>query len=152
LREMRTPRAWPAFAVALDWRPEQTEEHAIIAAFALGAADFSSVDASTRASALARALDRVAGRRTRDDRLRIALISALWRLDQPTSAAALERVMSRADPAQSFLINRIAAEALGRLTDLPSIPSLVLALFRFAPDDPRMRINDLAAIALVQRG
>ncbi len=152
LVDMRTPRAWPAFEAALDWRPDLTETHAGLAARALAEQDSSEIPASVRARALAAALLRIEGDRGVDNHMRIWMIRALGRADDAASLEALHRVMASEDPRQSFLINRMAAQQLVELASPQSVPHLVLALFRFPEGRPDMRMNDVAAEALLHIG
>jgi HEAT repeat protein len=62
------------------------------------------------------------------------------------------------DPRTHFLIRRMAVEQLGALVRgrptwaVETIPPLLRALYAAAPGNPAMRMNDVAALALVQVG
>lgn len=150
--EMRDPRSLPALIAALDWRPEISEEHAIMAARTLREIPLDDAQKGEAVQALARALGRVSGARGADNRMRIEFIRTLGALQDRRATQPLVDVMLRQSENQNFLINRLAAEQLGRIADPAAIPALIKALFIFDPANPAMRMNDVASQALVRIG
>lgn len=152
LVEMRDVRSLPALTKALEWRPEVSEEHAIRAARVLQQIELSDAQKGEVVAAISAALDRVSQNRGVDNRMRIEFIRALGSLGDPRATPALTRVLMRQSESQDFLINRLAAEQMGRIADPASVPSLIQALYLFGPNNPAMRMNDVAAQALVRIG
>lgn len=152
LREMRDLRALPAYTKALEWRAEVTEEHAITAAQAIEDLDIPDAQKGEVITALSTALDRVQGSRGADNRMRIHFIRALGSMRDNRATPILTKIATRLAEDQSFLINRLAGEEVGKLGDPAAIPSMIKTLFLFAPNDPRQRMNDVGAGALVQIG
>lgn len=152
LSEMRDPRSLPALFEALDWRMEVNEEHAILAAKTIQYMDVPADKQAETITKLSQALEKVTGSRGDDNRMRIAYLRALGALKNPAAIPALTRVMLAQDEAQPFLINRMAAQKLGELADASTVPSMIKALYLFAPNNPAMRMNDVAAEALVRIG
>ncbi|GAB4211151.1 MAG: hypothetical protein OHK0013_32570 [Sandaracinaceae bacterium] len=150
--EMRDVRSLPALVAALDWRPEISEEHAIMAARTIRELPLDGAQKGEVITALARALGRVNGARGVDNRMRIEFIRTLGALRDPRTTAALSEVMLRQSENQNFLINRLAAEQLGLTADPAAVPALIRGLFIFDPANPAMRMNDVAAQALVRVG
>ncbi|MCC6877434.1 MAG: HEAT repeat domain-containing protein [Sandaracinaceae bacterium] len=152
LREMQDPRGLRAFTKALEWRQEVNEEHAISAAQAIERMEVPEDQKGPAIDALSNALDRVQGARGVDNRMRIQFIRALGHLEDRRATPILTKVATRLAEDQNFLINRMAAEELGKLRDPAAIPAMIRGLYLFAPGNPRMRMNDVAAQALVQIG
>jgi HEAT repeat protein len=152
LVEMRDPRALPALTKALDWRPEVTEEHAIRAARLLQVIPLAEAQRGEVVAAISAALDRVSQNRGVDNRMRIEFLRALGAIGDRRATPVLTRVLLRQAETQDFLINRLAAEQMGRIADPESVPALIQALYLFAPNNPAMRMNDVAAQALVRIG
>ncbi|MFK7992300.1 MAG: HEAT repeat domain-containing protein [Sandaracinaceae bacterium] len=152
LNEMQDPRGIPAFIEALEWRAEVSEEHAIRAAQALQRIDVPDDQKGNVITALSTNLARVEGSRGDDNRMRIAFIQALGHMEDNRATPALTQVMTRLSEDQSFLINRMAAEQLGALGDPAAVPDLIRSLFLFESNRPNMRMNDVAAQALVTIG
>ena len=152
LAEMRDVRSLPALTKALDWRAEVTEEHAIRAATALQNITLDDAQRGQAIEAIGSALDRVSQARGVDNRMRIQFLRALGSFHDPRATAAVTRVLERQSEHQDFLINRLAAEQLGQIADPASVPQLIRALYMFAPNNPAMRMNDVAAQALVRIG
>jgi HEAT repeat protein len=150
--EMRDVRALPALVAALDWRPEISEEHAIMAARTIRELTLDDAQKGEVITALARALGRVSGARGVDNRMRIEFIRTLGALRDPRTTPALTEVMLRQSENQNFLINRLAAEQLGLTGDPAAVPALIRGLYIFDPANPAMRMNDVAAQALVRVG
>lgn len=150
--EMRDARALPALIQALDWRPEISEEHAIMSARTVRELTLDEAQKGDVINALARALGRVNGSRGSDNRMRIEFIRTLGALRDNRTTTALSEVMLRQSENQNFLINRLAAEQLGLTGDPAAVPALVKALYIFDPANPMMRMNDVAAQALVRVG
>lgn len=152
LLHMQDPRGMPAFLEALEWRAEVTEQHAIIAAQAIERMEIPEDQKGPAIEALSAALDRVQGSRGVDNRMRIHFIRALGKLRDRRATPILTKVATRLSEDQNFLINRMAAEQLGEIADPAAVPDLIKGLFLFAPNAPQMRMNDVAAQALVQIG
>jgi HEAT repeat protein len=152
LQEMRDPRTLPALLKALEWRTEVNEEHAITAARTLAVLPLSAADKTKAVQALAKALDRVSGKRPVDNRMRIEFLRALGDLSDPAAAEVLTRVALRQSEEQNFLINNLACEQLGKLADPATVPALVEALYLFDPADPRNRLSQSVPAALVRIG
>ena len=64
----------------------------------------------------------------------------------------LTKVATQQIEEQNFLINRLAAQQLGELGDPEAVDEMILGLYLFAPSNPGMRMNDVAAEALVRIG
>jgi HEAT repeat protein len=152
LYEMRDPRTLPALLKALEWRTEVNEEHAITAARTLAVIQIPPAEKTKAVQALAKALDRVSGKRPVDNRMRIEFLRTLGELNDPAASEVLTRVMLRQSEEQNFLINNLAAEQLGKLADPATVPSLVEALYLFDPGDPRNRLTQAVPAALVRIG
>lgn len=152
LNEMQDPRAIPAYLKALEWRAEVSEEHAIRAAQALERIEVPDEQKGAVIDALSQALDRVQGSRGADNRMRIHFIRTLGHLEDRRATPILTKVATRLSEDQNFLINRMAVEQVGRIADPAAVPDMIKALFLFAPNNPAMRMNDVAAQALVQIG
>jgi HEAT repeat protein len=152
LQEMRDPRTLPALLKALEWRTEVNEEHAITAARTLAVLQLPPADKTKAVQALAKALDRVSGKRPVDNRMRIEFLRALGDLNDPAAAEVLTRVALRQSEEQNFLINNLACEQLGKLADPSTVPALVEALYLFDPADPRNRLTQAVPAALVRIG
>lgn len=152
LNEMQDPRGLPALLDALNWRTEVSEDHAIRAAQTLQAMSIPETDRAKVIQALARSLERITGSRTSDNKMRIAMIRALGSMQDRRATEILTTIATKQDENQNFLINRLAAQQLGELRDPAAIPALVKSLFMFAPNRPDLRMNDVAAEALILIG
>lgn len=152
LGDMRDIRSLPALLQALDWRPEVSEEHAVSAANTLRVIEIPEAQRGEVIDALAGALRRVSQARGVDNRMRQAFLRALASTHDRRAAAPIREVMLLQSESQDFLINRFAAEQLGELEDPESIPALIQALFLFSPNNPALRMNDVAAGAMVRIG
>jgi HEAT repeat protein len=152
MKEMRDPRTVPALIRALDWRTEVSEEHAIRAAQTLQQTRIPGDKKADVIDALGGALDKVEGTRPVDNRMRVEFLRALGRMRDKLSTRVLVSIMTNQSEAQDFLINRLAATELGALGDPEAVPHLVEALFLFDPSRPQLRMNDVAAEALVRVG
>lgn len=152
LVEMRDPRSLPALTKALEWRAEVSEEHAIRAARVLQQIELDDAQKGQVITALSASLDRVTQNRGVDNRMRIEFLRALGSFRDPRATPALTRVLMRQSESQAFLINRLAAEQMGKVADPASAGSLIQALYLFDPNNPGMRMNDVAAQALVHVG
>jgi len=150
--EMRDPRALPALTQATKWRSEVTEEHAIRAAQAFKVLAVPEENKGDVITALSEALERVTGARSVDNRMRIEFIRALGNMEDPRATPILTRVATTQTEEQNFIINRLAAQQLGRTGDPAAVPAMIKCLFLFAPNSPAMRMNDVAAEALVRIG
>jgi HEAT repeat protein len=152
LYEMRDPRSLPALIEALNWRTEVSEEDAIRAAQTIEAIDVPSAERPQVIAALGRSLERITGSRPEDNKMRVAMIRALGSLNDQGATEILTSIATKQDENQNFLINRLAAQQLGELRDPSAIPALIKCLFLFAPGRPDMRMNDVAAEALILIG
>ena len=152
LYEMRDPRSLPALTEALNWRTEVSEDHAIRAAQTIQVIDVPSEERSQVIAALGRSLERITGSRPEDNKMRVSMIRALGSLNDQGATEILTAIATKQDENQNFLINRLAAQQLGELRDPSAIPALIKCLFLFAPGRPDMRMNDVAAEALILIG
>jgi HEAT repeat protein len=84
--------------------------------------------------------------------MRVAMILALGSLEDQGATEILTSIATRQDENQNFLINRLAAQQLGELRDPDAVPALIKCLFLFAPNQPDLRMNDVAAEALILIG
>ncbi len=152
LYEMQDPRSLPALTEALNWRTEVSEDHAIRAAQTIQAMNIPPAERPKVIEALARSLERITDARPEDNKMRISMIRALGSLKDKGATAILTNIATKQDEKQNFLINRLAAQQLGELRDPAAIPSLIKCLFLFAPNRPDLRMNDVAAEALILIG
>lgn len=152
LAEMRDARSVDVLISALDWQPEVSEGRAIVASRALGTITLDDATRGRAIDAVAAALGRITGARGVDNRMRIELLRRLGGWGDRRATPALVAVMLARSEAQDFLINRFACEQLAALRDPGAIPALIQALYFFSPNNPAMRMNDLAAEALVRIG
>jgi len=152
LYEMQDPRSLPALIEALNWRLQVSEDHAIRAAQTIQVLDVPAADRPKVIEALARSLERITGSRPEDNKMRVAMIMALGSLEDRGATQILTEIATRQDENQNFLINRLAAQQLGELRDPEAIPALIKCLFLFAPNQPDLRMNDVAAEALILIG
>ncbi len=152
LYEMRDPRSIPALIEALNWRTEVSEDHAIRAAQTIQGMDVPPAERPKVIEALARSLERITDARSEDNKMRVAMIRALGSLKDKGATDILTTIATKQDEKQNFLINRLAAQQLGELRDPAAIPSLIKCLFLFAPNRPDLRMNDVAAEALILIG
>jgi HEAT repeat protein len=152
LYEMRDPRSLPALVQALDWRSEVSEDPAIRAAQTLKVMEIPEDKKGEVIEALSEALDKITGARGVDNRMRIEFIRALGDIDDRRATPILTKIATTQTEEQNFLINRLAAQQLGRLEDPAAVPAMIKGLFLFAPNNPAMRMNDVAAEALVRIG
>lgn len=152
LVEMRDVRALPALTKALEWRPEVSEEHAIRSARVLQQLELDEAQKGQAVTAISTALRAVSQNRGVDNRMRIEFLRALGAIGDRRATPALTAVLLRQSETQDFLINRLAAEQMGLIADPESIPALIQALYLFAPNNPAMRMNDVAGQALVRIG
>ena len=152
LYEMRDPRSIPALIEALNWRTEVSEDHAIRAAQTIQGMDVPPAERPKVIEALARSLERITDARSEDNKMRVAMIRALGSLKDRGATDILTTIATKQDEKQNFLINRLAAQQLGELRDPAAIPSLIKCLFLFAPNRPDLRMNDVAAEALILIG
>ena len=152
LYEIQDPRSMPALLEALNWRTEVSEDHAVRAAQTIQAMDVPAADRANVIQALARSLERITDSRPEDNNMRIAMIRALGSLKDKGATDILTNIATKQDEKQNFLINRLAAQQLGELRDPAAIPALIKCLFLFAPNHPDLRMNDVAAEALILVG
>ncbi|MFW2388350.1 MAG: HEAT repeat domain-containing protein [Polyangiales bacterium] len=152
LNEMQDPRSLPALVEGLNWRTEVSEDHAIRAAQTIQSMDVPPAERPEVIQALAKSLERITDARPEDNKMRIAMIRALGSLNDRGATEILTRIATKQDEKQNFIINRLAAQQLGELRDAAAIPSLIKCLFLFAPNRPDLRMNDVAAEALILIG
>ncbi|MGD8826743.1 MAG: HEAT repeat domain-containing protein, partial [Myxococcales bacterium] len=150
--EMQDPRSLPALTEALNWRLQVSEDHAIRAAQIIQTLDVPPAERPQVIQALARSLERITGSRPEDNKMRVSMIMALGSLDDQGATDILTSIATRQDENQNFLINRLAAQQLGELRDPDAVPALIKCLFLFAPNQPDLRMNDVAAEALILIG
>lgn len=150
--EMRDARTIPALLKALEWRPEVTEEHAISAAKTLAAMEIPADKKGEVVDKIGGALEQISGARPVDNRMRIEFIRALGAIGDRRATPVLTKIATNQVEEQNFLINRLAAEQIARIADPEAVPAMVKGLFLFAPNQPQMRMNDVAAQALVAIG
>ncbi len=152
LYEMQDPRSVPALIEALNWRTEVSEDHAIRAAQTIQAMNVPPAERPKVIQALARSLERITDARPEDNKMRVSMIRALGSLKDKGATEILTSIATKQDEKQNFLINRLAAQQLGELRDPEAVPSLIKCLFLFAPNQPDLRMNDVAAEALILIG
>ena len=152
LYEIQDPRSMPALIEALNWRTEVSEDHAVRAAQTIQAMDVPAAERANVIQALARSLERITDSRSEDNKMRVAMIRALGSLKDKGATDILTKIATKQDEKQNFLINRLAAQQLGELRDPAAIPALIKCLFLFAPNHPELRMNDVAAEALILIG
>ncbi len=152
LYEMQDPRSLPALTEALNWRNEVSEDHAIRAAQTIQGMDVPAAERPDVIQTLSSSLERITDSRTVDNKMRVAMIRALGSLEDRGATQILTKIATKQDEKQNFLINRLAAQQLGELKDPAAIPALIQCLFLFAPNRPELRMNDVAAEALILIG
>lgn len=152
MNEIRHPCTLPALVQALDWRQEVSEEHAIRAAQTLKFIDVPEGERANVAAKLAEAIGKVRQARGVDNRMRIEMLRALGALRTPAATPILTRIATTQSEEQNFLINRLAAEQLGAVAGAEAVEPMIKALYLFAPNNPAMRMNDVAAEVLVRIG
>jgi len=150
--EMRDRRSIPALLKALNWRSEVTEEHAIAASRTLKVMDLPDDTKAQVITGLSDALDKITGARAVDNRMRIEFIRALGAIGDRRATPILTKIALAQREEQNFLINRLAATSLGELGDPEAVQPMIECLFLFAPGNPAMRMNDVAAESLVRIG
>ena len=152
LKEVQDARALPAIKKALEWRTGVTELHAVRAAQAIASMTIPDGEKPGVAAALGTAFDQITGVREVDNQMRVEFVRALGTLNHTSATPVLVRIMQNQSENQHFLINRLAARELGELGDPEAVEPMIGALFQFAPNNPGMRMNDVAAEALVRIG
>ena len=152
LKEIQDPRSIPALTKALEWRTGVTEEHTIRSAQTLIEMEIPESEKPALATALAQSFGRINGQREDDNRMRIELIRAMGALHHTSVTPHLIEIMQSESEMQPFLVSRLAARELGELGDPAAVEAMIGALFRFAPNHPEFRMNDVASEALVRIG
>lgn len=152
MKEMRDPRTLPALKAALDWRSGVSEEHAILAAQTVQFMDVPDGEKGSLVEALAEAYRKASRADNAELRVRVQVIRALGYLGDSSANEVLIEAATKQDEAQDFRVNILAAQQLGKLGDASAVPALIQAMFLFAPNNPRMRMNDVSSAALVRIG
>jgi len=152
LYEMQDARSIPALTEALNWRTEVSEEDAVRAAQTIDVMEVPADERPAVIQALAGSLERITDARPQDNRMRVSMIRALGSLQDKGATEILTTIATKQDEKQNFLINRLAAQQLGELRDPAAVPALIKCLFLFAPNRPELRMNDVAAEALILIG
>jgi HEAT repeat protein len=152
LNEMRDPRALPALVQALDWKAEVSEDHAVTAALTMIEIDIPADKRGEVVDALGKALLRVDGARGADNRMRKAFIEVLGKLKDKRAIEPLTKVALKRDASQNFLFNILALQQLVAIADPSTTGTFVKGLYWFDPNQPQMRMNDVATSGLVAIG
>jgi HEAT repeat protein len=152
LADMRDPRGLPALIAALDWRAEISEDSATTAANALENITMNDEQRGQAIAGIGAALGRVTTARGTDNRMRQAFLETLGAFHDPRATEAVSRVVLLQSENQPFLINRLACQQLALIADPASVPTLIRALYLFDTNNPAMRMNDVASMALVNIG
>ena len=152
LYEMQDARSITALIEALNWRTEVSEDHAVHAGKTIQLIEVPAVQREAVVEALSHSLERITGSRQQDNNMRVSMIRALGSLNDKDATATLATIATKQDEQQNFFINRLAAQQLGELRDPEAIPALIKCLFLFAPNHPELRMNDVAAEALILVG
>ncbi|MBN1654199.1 MAG: hypothetical protein JXA30_10515 [Deltaproteobacteria bacterium] len=152
LKEIRDPRSLPALIKALDWRSEITEDHAIAAAQTISDINIPDDKKGEVVANICRALERVTGARSLDNRMRKIFIETLGDLRDKRATDTLVNVALSQTQNQNFLFNILAAQQLTKFADPKTVPAMIKALYIFDAQNPAMRMNDVAAAALVAIG
>ena len=152
LQEMRDPRALPALVKALEWKTEVSEDHAVIAARTLTEIEVPAGEQGNVVKAICDALERVEDGRGLDNRMRKGFIEALGKLGDKGATDTLVKIALNTGGKQDFLFNILAAQQLVELADPKAVPAMIKGLFLAPPENPAMRMNDVAASALVAIG
>ena len=84
--------------------------------------------------------------------MRKAFIESLGTLKSPAASNVLVQVMLSDSESQNFLFNILAGQQLIAIADPETIDPLIKALYLSDPGNPAMRMNDVAASALVAIG
>lgn len=148
LKEMRDPRALPAFLAALEFTPDVSEESAASAAEALPYLTPPPVSAIPK---IADAYGRITENRGLDNRMRIAFIKALGAIGDRSAVPVLVRIMETESESQVYIINALAATTLGQFRDPTSVGPLVTALQKCRYDSNGLNSLDAAAASALVR-
>ena len=149
---MQDPGSLPALIEALNWRTEVSEDHAIRAAQTIQAMDVPTAERPKVIQALARSLERITDSRPEDNKMRVSMIRSLGSLKDKGATEILTNIATKQDEKQNFLINRLAAQRLGELRDPGAIPALDRVLVPLRTEPTGVRMNDVAAEALILIG
>lgn len=152
MAEMRDPRTLPALLKALEWRRDVTEDHAVTAATTMTRLDIPEAESGKVIEKICQALERVEDARGVDNRMRKSFIEVLGKLGDKRATKTLTAIMLRQDESQNFLFNILAAQQIIGLRDPEAIPALIEALYLTDPNNPTMRMSDVAPAALVAIG
>jgi len=152
LAEMRDPRALPAFVEALNWRAEVNEDQAVRAAQTIRVLELDDAQREEVAKKMSAALDRVTGARGADRRMMKSFLETLGDIGHPAATESITRVALRQSENQLFLFNILAMQELARLENPEALPTLVKGLFLADPQNPQMRMDDVATQGLVLLG
>jgi HEAT repeat protein len=152
MHEMRDPRSLPALIAALDWDRNLSEQHAVTAAQTLADMDIPADKRAEVIAALVKSFNEVRDARPVDIRIMDATIRALGSLGSHDVTEPLVEIMSTQKENKPFLVNRLAGIMLGEVEDPAAVPALIKALFLFDPQNPAIRLEDVATGALVRIG
>jgi HEAT repeat protein len=152
MHEMRDPRSLPALVAALDWERDLSEQHAVTAAQTIADMEIPGDKRAEVIQALVSSFNEVRDARPVDIRIMDATIRALGSIKTHDVTQPLVDMMITQRENKPFLINRLAGIMLGEIEDPAAVPALVKALFLFDPQNPAIRLDDVATGALVRIG
>jgi HEAT repeat protein len=151
-KELKDPRSLPALIKALDWRSEITEDHAIAAAETIGEIKIPDDKKGEVIASIGKALDRVTGSRSIDNRMRKTFVETLGEIRDNRTTDTLIKIATNQTGNQNFLFNILAAQQITKIADPKAVPAMIKALYVFDAQNPAMRMNDVATSALVAIG
>jgi HEAT repeat protein len=152
MHEMRDTRSLPALVAALDWERDLSEQHAVTAAQTIADMEIPADKRAEVVQALVASFNEVRDARPVDIRIMDATIRALGSFKTHDVTQPLVDIMLTQRENKPFLINRLAGIMLGEIEDEAAVPALIKALFLFDPQNPAIRLEDVATGALVRIG